>query len=149
MASETPRQGRRRAAKPSTSVAEVAVEQAETETETSITAGGKGRATPGRRQHEAEDSAPRGFFGRIVDYLQGVRAELNKVSWPTREQVIELTRNVLIVTVIAAIVLGLITFGFNELFAIGLQQPIVFIVFGAVVAGLTFFVINRRRSELS
>lgn len=142
MASETPRQGRRRAAKPSEVV------ETTTEQETALAASGKGRATPGRRQQETEDNAPKGIFARLGDYLQGVRGELGKVAWPTREQVVALFRNVVIVTIIAAAVLGLITFGFNELFAIGLQQPIVFVVFGAAVAALTFFIV-RRRSQLS
>ena len=96
MASETPRQGRRRAAKP----AEVAEIEEQT-SETALTVG-KGRATPGRRQQSGEDDAPRGFFGNLADYFQGVRSELNKVAWPTREQVVTLFRNVLIVTIIAA-----------------------------------------------
>ncbi len=137
MASETPRQGRRRAAKP----AEV-VEIEEQTSETALTVG-KGRATPGRRQQSGEDDAPRGFFGNLADYFQGVRSELNKVAWPTREQVVTLFRNVLIVTIIAAAILGTINFGFNELFAYGLEYPIVFVIFGVVVAGLTFFFMRR------
>lgn len=143
MASETPRQGRRRAAiKPAETTPEA--EQAAQALTT-----GKGRATPGRRQQQAEEEAPRGLVGRIVDYLQGVRSELNKVAWPNREQVISLFRNVLIVTILAALILGLISFGFNELFAIGLNQPIVFVVFGAVVAGLTFFFMRRGSEAVS
>lgn len=137
MASETPRQGRRRPAIKPTETTE-ATDKAEQALTT-----GKGRATPGRRQQQTEEEAPRGLVGRTVDYLQGVRAELNKVSWPNREQVTLLFRNVLLVTVIAALVLGAISFGFNELFAIGLDQPIVFVVFGAVVAGLTFYFMRR------
>jgi preprotein translocase SecE subunit len=137
MASETPRQGRRRAAIKPAETTEAA-EQAEQALNT-----GKGRATPGRRQQQTEEEAPRGIVGRTVDYLQGVRSELNKVAWPNREQVITLFRNVLIVTILAAIILGAISFGFNELFAIGLSQPIVFVVFGAIVAGLTFYFTRR------
>jgi preprotein translocase SecE subunit len=141
MASETPRQGRRRAAKPN----EVAKTPAQ---ETAIATTGKGRATPKQRHGEAEEAAPKGIFARLGDYLQGVRGELGKVSWPTREQVVALFRNVVVVTIIAAAVLGLITFGFNELFVLGFRNPIVFVVFGAAIAAATFLIV-RRRSQLS
>jgi len=144
MASETPRQGRRRAAKPA-EITEIA-SQAE-QGEQSLM-GGKGRATPGRRQQQSEEDAPRGFFGNFVDYFQGVRSELNKVAWPTRDQVITLFRNVLVVTIFAAAILGTISFGFNELFAYGLEYPIVFVVFGLVVAGLTFYFVRRESTEV-
>jgi len=147
MASETPRQGRRRAAVKSSEVTEVA-EIAEQGSESSLTTG-KGRATPGRRQQQAGEDAPRGFFGNLSDYLQGVRSEMNKVVWPSREQVVVLFRNVLIVSVIAALILGTISFGFNELFNYGLEYPIVFVVFGLVVAGLTFFFMRRGDAQAS
>lgn len=145
MASETPRQGRRRAAVKPGGEAEIK----EVAAETSALTTGKGRATPGRRQQQTEEEAPKGIVGRTREYLAGVRSELNKVAWPTREQVISLFRNVLIVTVIAALVLGAVSFGFNELFAIGLNNPIVFVVFGAIVAGLTFFFMRRGSASAS
>ena len=145
MGTDTPRQGRRRpAAKPSennNSAAAAAIVQ--TDEVKGITAG-KGRATPGRRQLEqTEIEERRGFLGRIVDYFQGVSAELDKVAWPTREQVISLFRVVLLVTVVAAIVLGAISLAFNELFAVGLQNPVIFVLVGAVVAAFTFYIMRR------
>jgi preprotein translocase subunit SecE len=145
MGTDTPRQGRRRpAAKPSqnnNSAAAAAI--AETDEVKGITAG-KGRATPGRRQvQQAEIEERRGFFGRILDYFQGVGAELDKVAWPTREQVISLFRVVLVVTVAAAIVLGAISLVFNELFAVGLQNPVIFLLVGVIVAAITFYIMRR------
>ena len=145
MGTDTPRQGRRRpAAKPSqnnNSAAAAAIVQ--TDEVKGITAG-KGRATPGRRQvQQAEIEERRGFLGRILDYFQGVGAELDKVAWPTREQVISLFRVVLLVTVAAAIILGAISLMFNELFAIGLQNPLIFVVVGAVVVALAFYIMRR------
>lgn len=140
MTAETPSKGRRRpAAKPAEVVETI---EAVAEESKGITAA-KGRATPGRRQAGPEQEVQRGFFGRIVEYIQGVRSELDKVAWPSREQVISLFRVVLIVTIAAAAVLGLVAFLFNELFAIGLSNPIVFVVFGAAVGALTFFVMRR------
>ncbi len=45
---------------------------------------------------------------RIVRYFKETRAELRKVSWPTREQATNLTLIVLGVTVAMAIFLGMV-----------------------------------------
>lgn len=141
MTTDTPRSGRRRpAAKPAEIVAEEVVE----EEAKSLTAA-KGRATPGRRQVETTTETRRGPLGRLRDYLDGVRSELDKVAWPTRQEVTGLFRVVLFVTIAAAIVLGLVAFLFNELFAIGLQQPILFVIVGAAVAAITVVVLRGNR----
>ena len=80
---------------------------------------------------------------RLRRYFDEVWSELRKVSWPTREQVLSLFRVVLLVTVAAAIILGAISLVFNELFAIGLQNPIIFVLVGVVVAALTFYIMRR------
>jgi preprotein translocase SecE subunit len=54
------------------------------------------------------------WFEGFREYVQGVRSELRKVAWPSREDVERLTRIVLTVTAAASIVLGAIStvFGF-------------------------------------
>lgn len=142
MTAEPSSKGRRRpAAKPD----ELEAESITDTSEKGIVAA-KGRATPGRRQAEAEEEQTRGFFGRIVDYIQGVRSELDKVAWPNREQVRSLFTIVVIVTIIAAMILGMVAFMFNELFVVGLRNPMVFVIFGAVV-GAAVFLFSRRSSE--
>lgn len=148
MGTDTPRQGRRRpAAKPidtNNSAGAVVVENGDVK---GVTAA-KGRATPGRRQlQQGETEERRGFFGRIVDYFQGVSAELDKVAWPTREQVLGLFWIVVFVTIVSAIVLGTVSLLFNELFAIGLQNPIIFVVVGVGVAALTMFIMRREEKS--
>ena len=51
----------------------------------------------------------------IVRYLKETRAELRKVSWPTREQATNLTLIVLAVTIAMAIFLGAVDFLFATL----------------------------------
>jgi preprotein translocase subunit SecE len=51
----------------------------------------------------------------VVRYLKETRAELRKVSWPTRQQATNLTLIVLAVTVAMAIFLGTIDFIFAAL----------------------------------
>lgn len=77
------------------------------------------------------------FFASIRNYLVNVRNELRKVTWPTRDDVIRLTRVVLIVTAISAIFLGgisaLLTIGLDSF---GLSNPwILVVVFVAIAIG--------------
>ncbi len=61
-----------------------------------------GRATPVVKPDNA-----------LVRYFKDTRAEIAKVTWPTREEGLRLTWVVMIVTVISAIVL----FGIDSLFS--------------------------------
>jgi preprotein translocase subunit SecE len=51
---------------------------------------------------EAVAAAPRSFPGRVVAFLRDVRAEIGKVTWPTRDEI----RKATIVIVIFVAVLG-------------------------------------------
>lgn len=50
----------------------------------------------------------------LVRYFRDTRAEISKVSWPTREEGLRLTWVVSIVTLVAAIIL----FGIDSLFSL-------------------------------
>ena len=64
----------------------------------------KGRPTPTR---ERKESRP-GFFARIWRFLKEVVAELRKVIWPTRKQMITYTAVVLVfVAFMVAVIAGL------------------------------------------
>jgi preprotein translocase subunit SecE len=52
---------------------------------------------------------------RLVRYFKETRAELRKVSWPTRQQATNLTLIVLAVTIVMAIFLGVVDFVFAGL----------------------------------
>lgn len=116
----------------------------------------KGRPTPSRRTQEIEVSEPQGnfitrYFYGLREYFEGVRAEIQKVTWPTREETRRLTTIVLIVTIIASITLGIISLLFNALIAAGLNAPL--IIFGGlflvavVVFGWYLRQSNRRTSS--
>jgi len=55
------------------------------------------------------------FFQRIQRWFKETAGELRKVSWPTREEALSLTRIVLIVTIIMAAILGILDFIFSRL----------------------------------
>jgi preprotein translocase subunit SecE len=112
----------------------------------------KGRPTAGRRNRvripeEEQGNVITRRSNSVMDYVQGVRDELAKVTWPTREEVIRLGRIVVLVTVIMALVLGAISFGFTMLFRVGLENPIFFVVFFAVIGAVGFFLNRYVRSE--
>jgi len=52
---------------------------------------------------------------RLFNYISEIVNELKKVVWLTRREIAYLTGLVLIVTIIAGIVLGVLDFGFTEL----------------------------------
>jgi len=113
---------------------------------------GKGRATPGRRTQEdekEEGNIVTRSAGGIRGYFEEVRAELDKVSWPTREEALRLTRVVMIVLVIAAIVMGFINFLFNQFVAFGINNPIVFVVLLAAVVGVAVWIFRGQGASRS
>jgi preprotein translocase SecE subunit len=115
----------------------------------------KGRATRGRRTQEVEVTQTDGnFITRPIrgmgDYIEGVRAEMQKVVWPTREETRRLTTIVLSVTIVAALVLGAVSFIFNELFVLGLKSPVIFAVLFVIALGVFFYYLrlsNKRGSS--
>lgn len=57
-------------------------------------------------------------MAKVVQFFKESRAELKKVVWPTKEDVISSIKVVIISTIVVAIVLGLLDLGFSELFRI-------------------------------
>jgi preprotein translocase subunit SecE len=114
-----------------------------------ITAG-KGRPTPSRRQMEEQEEEVQGNFiqrtvANLREYFVGVRSELQKVTWPTREDTRRLSIIVVIVLIIASIVLGLISYAFTRIFEVGLTTPIVLILIMAAGVGLGLLIARMVR----
>lgn len=112
--------------------------------ETATLTEGKGRATPGRRNQadeKEEGNVVTRSAGGLREYFSDVRSELEKVAWPTREEALRLTRVVIIVLIISAIVMGVISFLFQQYVAFGLNNPIVFVVLmiAAVLVATWYF----------
>lgn len=112
----------------------------------------KGRATPSRRRQEEDEESSNlatRTVGGLRGYFEGVRSELEKVVWPTREETRRLTIIVLITLIASSLALGTISFVFTELFRVGLASPIILIgvMLIAVVGALIFYRYNSRRSS--
>jgi preprotein translocase subunit SecE len=48
-----------------------------------------------------------GWFERTRGFLVGVREEMRKVTWPTREELIKATRMIIVLSLILGVVIGL------------------------------------------
>jgi len=112
----------------------------------------KGRPTLSRREMEESDE-PKGNFlqrtgRRLGDYFEGVRSELQKVTWPSREDLRRLMIIVVIALIISSIILGSISLGFTELFKVGLDNPILLLGFMAIAIAIGV-VWNRRQARRS
>ena len=57
-----------------------------------------------------------GVFKRIFGFFKGMRSELKKVTWPSFRQVVNNTLVVLAVVIAAGVFIGLVDYGFSELF---------------------------------
>jgi len=126
--------------------AEEAVDEARGLTES------KGRATPGRRtQVEPEEQGNiviRTLRG-IREYFEGVRSELDKVAWPTREETLRLSGIVLVTLIVCSIVLGSIGALFTEVVRLGLAAPIIFVVIFVVVVAVALYFMRRGAGRTS
>ena len=64
-----------------------------------------------------------GIVGAIVTFLRDVRSELRKVTWPTWDDVRNLTIIVIAVSMMVGVALGAIDAVFEQLFRVILQRP--------------------------
>lgn len=115
----------------------------------SVTTRGRSSA-PAKQEEEAAPQERTGFLEGLRDYFEGVRTELRKVAWPSREDTRRLSIIVLLVLILASIALGAVSFLFTELFRLGLDTPFLLIGFMvlAVVIGVVVNRMGSRRSSL-
>ncbi len=57
-------------------------------------------------------------MAKVIQFFKESRAELKKVVWPTRDDVVSSIKVVIISTIVVALILGLLDLGFTELFRI-------------------------------
>lgn len=125
-----------------------------------VTSAGKAKvvSTASKKPVKVEDEEPQepkreGNFltnlpGDLRLYAEGVRSELRKVTWPTREEATRLTIIVIVALIVTAILLGATVLIYTELFRVGLDRPEVLIVFMLIAAAVGWF-INRAQNRSS
>ena len=57
-------------------------------------------------------------MAKVIQFFKEIRAELKKVVWPTKDDVISSIKVVIISTIFVALILGLLDLGFTALFRI-------------------------------
>ena len=60
-------------------------------------------------------------MGKFISFLQDVRKELGKVAWPTGAQTTRYTAIVIAVSIVVALFLGLLDFGFRDLLELAIS----------------------------
>jgi len=114
----------------------------------------KGRATPGRRQRRKSKSSnknePQGNaltrpIYMTIDYFNNVRAEMQKVSWPSREDTRRLTIMCINVTIASALFLGGLSVILTQFIELGLVPGNSWMLLGVIVAMVAgaFYAIRR------
>jgi preprotein translocase SecE subunit len=115
----------------------------------------KDRPTPSARELKARGAGSTGLVNRIPvvrsvwAYFRGVASEMQKVTWPTREETTHLTSVVLGVTIAFAIGLGILDGFFSWWFqqAFHADSENIFLIIAAVVAvavGGSYFALRDR-----
>jgi preprotein translocase subunit SecE len=51
-----------------------------------------------------------GWVQQTIQFLRGVREELRKVTWPTRDELIKATRMIVVLSIVLGITIGLMDF---------------------------------------
>jgi preprotein translocase subunit SecE len=63
-----------------------------------------------------------GWVDRTRGFLVGVREEMRKVTWPTRDELIKATRMIVVLSIILGIVIGLMDWLLQLIFVDGIAR---------------------------
>ena len=63
-----------------------------------------------------------GWVGRTREFLVGVREELRKVTWPTRDELIKATRMIVVLSIALGVVIGLMDWVLQLIFVDGIAR---------------------------
>ena len=64
-----------------------------------------------------------GFIGRVREFVREVVAEFRKVTWPSRQELVNSTAVVVVLTVVVALFLGVVDVGLTRLVEWILRDP--------------------------
>jgi preprotein translocase subunit SecE len=63
-----------------------------------------------------------GWVSQSRDFLVGVREELRKVTWPTRDELIKATRMIVVLSIVLGLVIGLMDWLLQLIFVQGIAR---------------------------
>jgi preprotein translocase subunit SecE len=76
---------------------------------------------PRKAPGAAKSPAQQGYIGKSIQFLREVKAELKKVTWPSRKQTLGSTVVVIILVMIVSLFLGVVDMGLSALARVVLQ----------------------------
>ena len=65
---------------------------------------------------------PARWISQSVDFIRSVKAELKKVTWPTRDELTKATRMILILAVVLGLAIGWMDLLFNWILVTGVAR---------------------------
>jgi preprotein translocase SecE subunit len=74
------------------------------------------------RAQVAQPNRMHGWVGRSRGFLVGVREELRKVTWPTRDELVKATRMIIILSIILGFTIGLMDWVLQAVLVTGIAQ---------------------------
>ena len=63
-----------------------------------------------------------GWVGQTRHFLVGVREEMKKVTWPTRDELVKATRMIVVLSILLGLVIGLMNYVFQLIFVDGFAR---------------------------
>jgi preprotein translocase subunit SecE len=63
-----------------------------------------------------------GWVSRTRGFLVGVREEMRKVTWPTRDELIKATRMIVVLSIVLGVVIGLMDWLLQLIFVDGIAR---------------------------
>ena len=70
----------------------------------------------------AERATEGGRLAQVRGFLVATRAEMRKVTWPTRPELIKATRMIIILSVILGVTIGILDFGLQKILVDGVAS---------------------------
>jgi len=61
-----------------------------------------------------------GYLSRVTGFLAATRAEMKKVTWPTRDELVKATRMILVFSVILGLIIGWMDWILGKIFIDGI-----------------------------
>ena len=63
-----------------------------------------------------------GWMHQTVQFLRGVREEMKKVTWPTRDELIKATRMIVLLSILLGITIGIMDFVLQAILVNGVAR---------------------------
>ena len=63
-----------------------------------------------------------GWVGRTRQFLVGVREEMKKVTWPTRDELVKATRMIVVLSIVLGITIGLMDYVLQTILVDGVAR---------------------------